>query len=336
VKTFILLLLVAFTIVSCENDSSEPIYETPKFIPKQSVVFIAGIDEDDSMFYKNVKAHFSKQKITIVEDLYTLDAIIVWLNEHANDKVYDKIHIVSNSNAWRGMALQTAQEGKRITSTTLEESALPKSNKGISEHTNIIFHSCGLGANKDLMKALKAALSSDVSPNLYASEFFDVFGGKYASHYLARPFYVFYPTANSPGNNELSEELAHKYRSASLDWLTALDTREETTSGAVYSYRFNIPIDWEIVFDNESEIPELKDADTIMDWILENDEFSMALYELGIPMEKFRWTSSSERNILKIKGKTTVLTVLMPVMNTYEPAEYTTPDVTHPRLYTKM
>jgi hypothetical protein len=302
----------------------------------QSVVFIAGIDEDDNAFYKNAKAHFSQQKITIVEDLYSLNDIVLWLNEHADDKVYDKIHIVSHSNAWRGMALQTAQNGKRITSTTLENSLLPKPNKGINENTNIIFHSCGLGANKDLMKALKAAFSSEVSPNLYASEFFNVFGGKYASHYLAQPFYVFYPTASSPGNKELSEEIAHKYTSAHLDWLMALDTREETTSGGVYSYRFNVPIDWEIEFDDESEIPELKDADAIMDWILDNNEFSMALYELGIPMEKFRWNSSSDGNILKIKGKTTVLTVLMPMMNTYEPAEYTMPDITHPRLYTKM
>ncbi len=335
-KTFILLLVVAFTIVSCENDTAEPIEEIPKTIQKQSVVFIAGIDEDDNTFYKNAKVHFSQQKITIVEDLHALDAIIIWLNEHADDKVYDKIHIVSHSNAWRGMALQTAQDGKRITPTTLEESSLPKPNNSITENTKIIFHSCGLGANKNLMKALKTAFSSDVSPNLYASEFFNVFGGKYASHYLAQPFYVFYPTANSPGNLDLSKEIAHKYMSASLNWLTALDTREETTSGAVYSYRFNIPVDWEIVFDNETELPELNDADAIMDWILDNDEFSLALYELGIPMEKFRWNSSSDGNILKIKGKTTVLTVLMPLMNTYEPAEYTMPDITHPRLYTKI
>ncbi|MBO3096968.1 hypothetical protein [Gelidibacter pelagius] len=335
-KSLIILLLSCFTIMSCGDSSTDHLEEPTKIIQKQSVVFIAGIDEDDNSFYKNAKAHFSQQNIIVVEDLHALDAIISWLNKNADDKVYDQIHIVSHSNPWRGMALLTSEDGARITATSLKNSTLPKPNGGITENTKIIFHSCGLGANKDLMKGLKLAFSSGVSPSLYASEYFNIFGGKYASHYLAQPFYVFYPTANSPGNKTLSREIAQKYPNANLDWLTALGTREETTSGAIYSYRFNIPVDWEIVFEDASKIPELDSADSIMDYILENDEFAFALYELGIPMEKFRWTSSSEGPILKIQGKTTVLTALMPVMNTYEPAEYTAPDIMHARLYSQF
>lgn len=335
-KSLIRILLACFTIISCEDSAPEAFEEPTKTIQKQSVVFIAGVDEDDNTFYNNAKVHFSQQNITIVENLLTLDAIIAWLNSNAADKVYDKIHIVSHSNAWRGMSLQTGKDGQRITTSTLEGSSWSIPIKSITEQTDIIFHSCGLGANKDLMNALQTAFSSDVSPNLYASEYFNVFGGKYASHYLAQPFYVFYPTANSPGNKALSEEIAHTYPSARLDWLTALSTREEKTSGAAYSYRFNIPVDWDVVFEDASEIPDLKNADAIMDWILDNDAFSLALYELGIPMEKFRWSSNRDGNTLNIHGKTTVLTVLNPVMNTYEPAEYTTPDITHPRLYSKF
>lgn len=335
-KAFILFYLAFFTMIACEDAPTETIEVPAITIQKQSVVFIAGFDEDDNTFYKNAKAHFSQQNIAIVEDLHTLKAIILWLNGNANDIIYDKIHIVSHSNAWRGLSLQTNEDGLRTTATSLQDVALPKPNKGITEHTDIIFHSCGLGANKELMKSLKSIFSSDVAPNLFASEYFNVFGGKYASHYLAQPFYVFYPTANSPGNKVLSKEIAHKYPSAILDWLTALGTREETTSGAVYSYRFNIPVEWDFTFENASDISNLEDDDAIMDFILLNDELSLELFELGIPMEKFRWDCKIDNNHLTIKGKTTVLTVLMPLMNTYDPIEYTTPDITHPRLYTKI
>ncbi|MCL8008731.1 hypothetical protein M8845_14980 [Gelidibacter japonicus] len=335
-KSLIILLSSCFTIISCGDSSTDYLEETTKSIQKQSVVFIAGTDEGDNSFYKNTKAHFSQQNITIVKDLHTLDAIILWLNNNADSKVYDQIHIVSYSNPWRGMALLTSEDGERITAKSLKNRTLPKLNCGITENTKIIFHSCGLGVNKNLMKGLKLAFSSDVTPTLYASEYYNVFGGKYASHYLAQPFYVFYPTANSPGNKMLSQEIAMKYPNANLDWLTALDTREERTSGAIYSYRFNIPIDWEFVFEDASETPHLDNTDRIIDYILENEECSFVLYELGIPMEKFRWTSRSEGNVLKIQGKTTVLTVLMPLMNTYEPAEYTAPDITHARLYSQF
>ncbi|MBA6152083.1 hypothetical protein [Gelidibacter maritimus] len=335
-KSLIILLLSCFTVMSCDDTSTDHLEEPTKTIQKQSVVFIVGIDEDDNSFYKNAKAHFSQQNITVVEDIRALDAIILWLNNNADDKIYDQIHIASHSNPWEEMTLLTSEDGERITAASLKNKALPQPSDGITENTKIIIHSYGLGANKNLIKALKLVFSSDVMPSIYASEYFSVFGGQFASHYLAQPFYVFYSTTNSPGNKALSNEIAQKYPNANLNWLTALGTHEETTAGAIYSYRFNIPIDWEIVFDDASEIPQLTTADSIMDYILENDEFSFALYDLGIPMEKFQWTSSSEENILKIQGNTTVLTVLMPVMNTYEPAEYTAPEFTHARLFSQF
>ncbi|MCK7589672.1 hypothetical protein M0G43_03725 [Subsaxibacter sp. CAU 1640] len=332
------LTLLAFLtlIVSCENDEPENVTQQIDKIEMQSVVFITGIDEDDNTFYKNAKTHFKQQQLTIVEDVSSIEDVILWLNAHYDGKNYDNIHIVSHSNAWRGIALRTCEDGERITFKSLKSVSFPKFENGVSDETNIIFHSCGLGANKDLMKALKIVFSSDVKPNLYASEFFNVFGGKYASHYLAQPFYVFYPTAHSPGNITLSDEIAHSYPSVSIDWLTALETRKETEAGVPYSYRFNIPVNWDIIFDDVSDIPELTSADDIMDFILENEDLSMALYELGIPMDKFRWDSISLENVLTIKGKTTVLCVLNPVMDTYVPAEYSIPDIEHPRLYTKF
>ena len=324
------------TLCSCENDEPEVLTKQTDNIQTQSVVFITGIDTDDNTFYSNAKAHFTHGKLMIVEDINTIEDIILWLNANADNKNYENIHIVSHSNAWRGMALKTCENGERITYKTLKSKSFPKLENGVTEQTNIIFHSCGLGANKQLMKGLKTIFTTDVTPNLYASEFFNVFGGKYASHYLAQPFYIFYPTAHSPGNRALSEEIAHSYPSVAIDWVAAFGTRKETGAGVPYSYRFNIPVDWDIMFDSINDIPELNSADAIMDFILENEDLSLALFELGIPMEKFRWDSKIKNNILTINGKTTVLCVLNPVMDSYDPAEYSVPEVTHPRLYTKF
>ena len=174
-KTLKPILLFFFVMmVSCEKKEPEIIAETPKKVEAQSVVFIAGVDEDDNTFYKNAKAHFSQQPITIVEEVYTIEDIILWLNAHADGKRYESIHIVSHSNAWRGMSLKTCKEGQRTTSASIEETSFPKPTEAITEETDIIFHSCGLGANKELMRALKKVFTSDASPNLYASPFFNI------------------------------------------------------------------------------------------------------------------------------------------------------------------
>ena len=73
-----------------------------------------------------------------------------------------------------------------------------------------------------------------------------------------------------------------------------------------------------------------------MDFVSEQDEMAMALYELGIPLEKYRWTIkiSEEKKTLLIKGKTTILCVLQPIENDYDPGNYATPEITNKNLYT--
>lgn len=336
-KTFKLTTLFIMLLhLSCDVKENLEIMETSRVMETQSVVFITGADDDDNTFYKNARTHFLEQKLIIVEDVNSMEDIILWLNANSDEKNYGTIHIVSHSNAWRGISLKTCQDGRRITKQSLGEIDFPKPNKSITEHTDIIFHSCGLGANKELMMALKTILTSVKPPNLYASEYFNVFGGKFTSHYLAKPYYVFYPTSHSPGNRTLSIEIAHEYPDETLDWFSALETRKETEAGAVYSYRFNIPINWDIVFDDEENIPKLDSADDVMDFVLENEELSLAMYELGIPLEKFRWNSKIKNNILKIKGKTTVLCVLQPLMDLNVSTEYSTPDIRVSSLYNKF
>ncbi len=306
---------------------------------ENTVVFIAGFDEGDNTYYTNAKRYFEDSGKLVITGLFSIDEINQWLNK--NTKVathYDEIHIVSHSNPWLGMSLKTTKNGNRITFKTLHEAR--KNNKiasvqrGISTATKIIFHACGLGANKYLLQELKHAFASDKAPKVVATSFFNVFGGKFAGHYLAKPYYVFYPTAESPGPMQLSQEIEAKYpKKTNIDWFTALKTRKESSLGTAYSYKFNIPVNWEFTFDSLAEVPKFKDKEALIDWIAASPEMAAVLFALQIPIEKYRWRSETRGNKLMIKGKVTVLCVLAPILQDKDTNEYQKVVVDDPFLY---
>ncbi|MFK7813113.1 MAG: hypothetical protein AB8B59_11500 [Maribacter sp.] len=326
--------LVSFLVlvVGCKQPFSQT-SETALAVPimpnnkSTSVVFIAGFDEGDNTYYGNAKAYFEDTNMKLIDNLYSVHEIILWLNQNSNpQQVYDEIHIVSHSNSWLGMSLKTNKNGERITVKTLQEAKMtneiPSIQNGITNGTKIIFHSCGLGQNQELLQELKLTFTNDIEPKVFASSYFNVFGGKYAAHYLVKPYYNFYPTAESPGPAALSKEFKQKYDSTKIDWRRALKNRHETSLGEAYSYKFNIPIDWEITFDTNEDIPKLSDRESIMDFISESSEMATTLYELNIPLEKYRWRSEIRGNKLTIKGKTTVLCVLKPILDSEDSNEY--------------
>jgi len=356
-KTFFTCILVSFTfLISCEepelfNDIDTEM--TAEIISKNivnkkistkknlrnDIVFIAGFDEDDNTYYKNATHHFKQQGYFVVEGLYALEEILNYLNDYQSEKSYSKIHIVSHSNPWRGMALKTTKEGERITLKTLTSylnKKQAKNIKGITKDTKIIFHSCGLGDNAALLELLKKAFHPSKQLQVIASPYFNVFGGKYADHYLAKPYYVFYPTGQSKGPLALSQEIASNHPDKNINWRKALTTREEPKLGEVYSYRFNIPVEWEIAFANTSEMPNLENSDAIMDFIAEDQAMASTLFEMNIPLEKYRWSVKKRGTTLKISGKTTALCVLEPVMNLEDEGNYASLDISDKKLYTQL
>ncbi len=309
--------------------------------PRESVVFITGFDEGENAYYTSAETYFSEQGIRIVNDLFSLEEIITWINrEGAGQTNFDEIHIVSHSNAWLGMALKTTNHGQRIRLKTLldvrKHKKIPALNKGVDGDTKIIFHSCGLGEHMALLQELKSIFTTTGSPTLYASSYFNVFGGKFAAHYLAKPYYVYYPTAESPGPARLSKEFTTAYPDINIDWFAAIKTRRETVLGGSYSFKFNIPIEWEFAFETATEVPILDDREAIMDWVSESPEMSEVLLELNIPLEKYRWRTEIEGRKLRIKGKTTVLSVLAPILQDADKQEYRVAKLNDRSIYQKV
>lgn len=342
-KTILTIISALLLLVGCKQTFQQTAEtalarSTPSEKTATSVVFIAGFDEGRNTYYDNAKAYYKSQGMLVVDDLFSLDAILAWLQQQSNsDAIYDEIHIVTHSNPWLGMSLRIAENGQRITAETLQmakaNAELPILECGINKQTKIIFHSCGLGQNWELLQELKGVFKGEKTPKVYASSFFNVYGGKYAPHYLATPYYNYYPTAESEGPAALAKEFDETYNKTNIDWRTAIESRNERSMGEAYSYKFNIPVVWEFSFATTAEIPELADKEAIMGFVSESPEMADALYRLNIPLEKYRWKIQIQGNTLIIKGKTTVLCVLEPILQEKDENEYRQTDLNDIFLY---
>lgn len=344
------ILLLIGTFVSCKKavkkeriaNSTTTIIAEAKEIPRsvrEPIVFITGIDKGNNSFYKNARQYFIEKDFEVVNDAFSLEEIINWLNKNYDERFYGEIHIVSHSNPWKGMSLETLIKGERVTVASLKKNAiegkLPELQDVISDDSKIVFHSCGLGENKSLLQLFKNVFSTVNTPTVVASPYYTVFGKNVSKHYLAKPYYGFYPTANSPGKVDLSKEFARKYpEEKDIDWYNALNNEEERYIGEAYTYQFNIPVRWEVDFTNSDDtIPSFKWPEEIMDWISENEELSKEFSNYNIPLEKFRWKAYKKGSKLIIKGKTTVLCVLKPLIKPYGDLQHIEPEIDNLRLY---
>jgi hypothetical protein len=336
---FLLLLLNNF--VSLDTPAAAKTLQPANEVdPSRRVVFIAGYDEGDNRYYEQAKAYFQSRGYPVVDSLYSLAEILEWLNGRPEPVVFDEIHIVSHSNPWRGLSLKISPLGARITEDAIRsaaaECALPVLKQGVSGVTSIVFHACGLGEHEALLSQLKAILTVDESPTVYASPWYSIFGAGSVSHHLSKVFYVQYPTAYSPGPYALARELTEKNPTIDIDWRTALETEVPLFPGQPSYYRFNIPVEWTFDFTDESAIPQLENRDDIMDWVVEQDEITRVLYTFNIPLEKFRWRTKIEGRQLTILAKTTVVCILQPIMQKEDPSEFLHPDIHDPFLFNKI
>ncbi|WP_435415223.1 hypothetical protein [Polaribacter aestuariivivens] len=321
-------------------ENSTPISEEVKEIVYQKpIVFIAGFDKGNETFYSTARKYFKEKGLKVVDGQYSLEEIILWLNENGKQHPYNEIHIVNKSNPYKGMNLETVVRGDKINAQTLRrtitQGTLPKLRNVVNSNSKIIFHASGLIENNDLISTLKDAFHAKENPKVIASPYHTIFGGKFSNHYLAKPYYVFYPTANSPGKMDLSKEIAKKYpEETEIDWYNALNNEEERYVGEAYTTQFTIPILWEFDFHNtDDEMPKFTSQDQVMDWIDAHEELTAELKKLKVPVDKFRWNWTAKNSKLIIRGRTSGLCVLKPLVKPYGDLKHIKPDTNNKRLY---
>ena len=208
-------LLLVMGMVSC--DSKKPTKKTDviadnitntqtdvveeEIIYRKPVAFITGIDTEDQKFYKSARNYFLGKEYEVVDYAFSMQEIFTWLNKNYDGTTYGEIHIVAEHNPWEGLGFETLIKGDKVTTESLRKAItlgeLPTLKEGIRKQTKIVFHSQALGENESLMKTLRDAFVADEVPSVVASPYVDVFDGEFSEHYLAKPYYVFYPYANS-------------------------------------------------------------------------------------------------------------------------------------------
>ncbi|WP_064967961.1 hypothetical protein [Tenacibaculum ovolyticum] len=345
------LLLLIGTFTNCKKTKENNNIESGNIAKKEKttnntnatsrnpIVFIAGYDKNDSKFYDSARAYFKEKNYQIINEEYSLEEIISWMNKNVSKNPYGEIHIVNYNAPFKGMNLETVINGEKITSESLQRSiakkTLPSLKTGINTNTKIVFHSNGLGKNTELLKNLKQVFSTDQVPQIVASPYFNIFDGEFTNHYLAQPYYVFYPTANSPGKVDLSKEIAKKYpEEKEIDWFSALTNERERYIGEPYTQQYNVPIKLEVDYINaDYEIPTFIMQEEIMDFIAADEDLMEKMNKLKIPVDKFRWTYTIKDTKLIIKGKTSVLCVLKPLTKPYGDLKHVKPDTNNKRLY---
>lgn len=354
-KTFVVssLIIASSSFISCDTSSEKKasenlaIVETSKEIIeenidityKKPIVFIAGFDKGNETFYKDARKYFTEEGLKVIDGKYSLEEIILWLNENGSNQPYSEIHIVNKSNPFKGMNLETVVRGDKITSETLRKTitqgSLPKLENVVNTNSKIIFHASGLVENKELLKTLKDAFYTKNNPKVVASPYHTIFGGRFSNHYLAQPYYVFYPTSYSPGKMDLSKEIARKYPEENdIDWYDALNNEEERYVGEPYTTQFSIPIKWEFDYYNtDNEMPKFKSVDELKDWIETQEDLMYDIEKYNVSIDKFRWNWSVKASKLVIRGRTTGLCVLKPLVKPYGELEHVKPDTSNKRLY---
>ena len=316
---------------------AEEISEIPMY--REAVVFITGTDSEHSNYYESAKTYFEEKQFEVVTEAYSLQEIISWLNNNYDDRLYSDIHIVSENNPWKGMDLETAIDGEIVNENTLRNALindkLPKLLFGIAEDTNVIFHAPTLANSSNLIQNLKNVFSTTKQPRIVATPYYTVFGSQFSKYYLAKPYYAFYPTAHSPGKVDLSKAFAKKYpNEKGIDWLETLYNDYERYVGEAFTTQYNLPIKMELDFtDSDNEIPTLKSQEAIMDFIESNEELTNEFNTYNIDIEKFRWKASVKNNKVIVKGITTVLCVLKPIIKPYGDLQHVEPEIDNLRLY---
>ena len=359
-KTFLKKLVIVTTVflatstfISCDSSAIRDINETEisaannipileeikEIVYQKPIVFIAGFDKGNDTFYANARNYFIENKVKVIDGKYSLEEIILWLNENGNQHPFSEIHIVNKSNPYRGMNLETIVRGAKINTETLRRAltrgTLPSLKNVVNKNSEIVFHAAGLGENIELLQTLKDAFCNAENPKIIASPYHTIFGGKFSNFHLAKSYYVFYPTAHSPGKMDLSKEIGKKYpKEKDINWYEALNNEEERYVGEAYTTQFSIPLKWEFdYYNSDNKMPKFKTSEDVITWIHQKEELVLELKKNKIPAAKFRWNWSVKGTTLVLYGRTTGVCVLKPLIRPYGDLKHVLPDTNNKRLY---
>ena len=298
---------------------------------RPSITFILGEDEKNSNPYYDLAKQYYLYNPNHKNDHYvdTCRSMVAVRNHLAENLpttavAWGQITIVVHSNQWTGISVPVMEGGQRTTVHSLFESiqtqefqALP--NSIVDQETIMDFKACGLGTNKDLLKALAIAFGGfdEQQPTVRSSENFIYYYTDEHQHIQSKhckPYYAFYKTAYKPADSHLVKQLQERYPSAKIDWLAAIQNKQSRWKGDAFYHRFNVPIEWHVYVDKDLSTLNFDSEEKKIAFVKTQPELMKIVSDFHIPINKFRWLFEVEKEegvaTVLIKGKATVLCVL--------------------------
>lgn len=308
-------------------------------LPDQSgstITYILGEDKGDQTFYTLAKEYFSLDTVDktdkMISHIRSIEELIIDLNNRAKDQTIDRIELVTHGNVWSGLSAKILDGGERaypkdlLKAKLLEQ--LPILNAGIiNRKTTINLWGCGIGRNPIMNIALDKVFTDveGIRPRVRASEDFVVFRrvpGKSVPVKLRASYWpYFFKRGYRPSESLIQQKLEGEYPEVSMDWQDAFsrDVAESNTASFVNS--FHIPVSWTVVYDHKDDRPKVKSESQKIDWIGKQKGLMKKINDLGIPIDKYKWTvnriiHTNEKGekvpAIKAIGMSTVLCVIKP------------------------
>lgn len=319
---------------SCEFEKKQVVVqnEQPKL---NDITFILGDDTSSkNPFYQKAELyyHFNEKNKTekVITSCHSLIEVQDYLIEHAGERPWDLINLVSHGNQYLGLSVKITPNGKRASPERIQESlengTFKKFSKDvIDEGTTIALHGCGLGNNLELTKAIKSAFSNgETSPKIISSKYFEYYVSdegkeRNVTKYLADFWITSYKMGYKPSDKIIEKRLLAKYPDSDVNWIEALSKEQASKAGEAFHYTFEVPVKWVFKYDSKDSIPKLENQKLRAEWASQNPRISHDLQKLNISPKDFNWWMRSiyvknddgtSTPALWVKGYCTMLCVL--------------------------
>ena len=296
---------IAFGIMtSCNFEKNQVIgqNEQPKV---NDITFILGDDTNTkNPFYQKAELyyHFNDKNKTekVITSCHSLIEVQEYLIEHAGDRPWDLINLVSHGNQYLGLSAKITPNGKRASPERILKSLENGTFKKFSENvidgeTTIVLHGCGLGTNLELTKAIRSVFSTGKTlPKVKASKYFEYYvsdehNKRNITKYLADFWITSYKMGYRPSNNIIEKRLLAKYPDSDVNWKEALSKEHAYKAGEVFHYTFDVPVKWVFRYKSKDSIPKLENQHSRTKWASQNPRISHDLQKLNISPKDFNW-----------------------------------------------
>jgi hypothetical protein len=141
-------------------------------------------------------------------------------------------------------------------------------------------------------------------------------------HYFAQAWYAFYNPDFVPDKPKLTKQLIQRYPEEEVQWEVGLNRRLQSNPSEIYHFTFIVPVVWEEVFENESDVPAVNTKAKRTAWLTDNQGYLDLLNQTNIPHEYFQFNyykskfkkEGRDKYLLTVRARAGVICLIQPMI----------------------